>query len=180
MRARRERARTEGYQFLLPDASRNQDGEPFFIRMRRLSLQERASVNGISEEMQTLVWEKTKALAESQQLKHTTQDPDEIMDLIRNNTALKEAVDTVVCAVVVDPPVTLDMSEAEANEDLWHVDDFTAEDKWSIYQAALDSNSKESQSLKLFRPESDSNVGNLGAMQASKTSKRTTVLEESV
>lgn len=179
MRARREQARNKGYQFLLKDATRDQEGEPFFISMRRLSLQEKASVNGISEEMQNVVWDRTRALADSHQVKKMTNNPDEIFELVKSNTALQDAVDAVIWAVVIDPKVTMDEAEADENDDLWHVSDFTAEDKWSIYQAAMDSDSKEARSLKMFRSERTTDVGDLGTLQTPAATESTTVLESS-
>ena len=163
MRKRREKARTEGYSLLLVEATRDQDGEPFYVRLRRLSLQEKASVNGISEETQAIVWERTRTLAKAYESRKGVSS-DQMVEVIRNDTSLQEAVDAVVWAAVIDPPVTMDLEESEKDENLWHVSDFAPADKWSIYMASLDSNSKEARSLKLFREESEADVGNLGTL----------------
>ena len=170
MRERRKIARTEGYWFTLPDATRDQEGEPFEVRLRRLSLQEKASLNGISQEMQSMVQEKTRALMAVRE-NYKGKPDSEMIDFIKEDSALSNAVNAVVVAVMIDPPVTLDQAESDANDDLWHIDDLTSDDRWSIFTASTEPSSREAKSLRLFRPESDVPVADMEVDESSETSE---------
>jgi hypothetical protein len=169
----RENARTLGFEFVLPDATLTNEGDPFVIRLRRISLQEKAAINGITQDVQDEVYRRTRDLAKWQAEQQRKQkDLAAQLDAIRDNDALIRAVNAVFCAVVIDPPVVETEAELTSTPDAWHVDDFTVDDRFAVFQAATDGDSKEAKSLKLFRPESDRDVPDSGALQDAALAKR--------
>jgi hypothetical protein len=175
----REQARTIGFEFVLPDATILNDGEPFMVRIRRISMDEKAAVNGISQTMQDEVYRRTRKLATwlgEQQKKASTVEQQ--LDAVQNDETLVRAVNAVFWAAMIDPPIVEREEDLETNPDAWHIEDFSVADRFSVFRAATDDDSKEAKSLKLFRPESTDDVAGFGAMQAAEAPERDSGLAE--
>jgi hypothetical protein len=168
----RERARDQGFVFTLPDASLA-NGEDFQIRLRRISLDEKAAVNGITQSMQDEVYKRTRALVEWQadQAKRKVKPADQLESL-QNSETLKRSVNAVCVAAWIEPALVEDEADLERNPDAWHVDDFTVGDRWAAFQAITNADSAEAKRLTLFRPEPADDVPHSAPVQDAAPPKR--------
>jgi hypothetical protein len=169
----REHARVHGFEFVLPDATKDNDDEPFTIRVRRLSLDEKAAVNGITQTMQDQVYQRTRQMVDwiADQEKRKTKPSDQLQAL-QESKSLRDAVNAVCVAAWIDPVLVETDAELAQNSDAWLVDDFSVSDRWDAFQAITNSSSKEAKSLKLFRPESGDDVADSGTVQDAPAAKR--------
>lgn len=157
-RQARERARDTGFTFILPDASIT-EGAGFEVRLRRLSLQEKAAVNGITQSVQDEVYRRTRDLAEWQsEMQRKKVKPADQLDFLKESETLVRSVNAVCCAAWIDPVLVETDAALTANPDAWHVDDFTVDDRWAAFRAITDGDSQEAKSLRLFRPASTSDA----------------------
>lgn len=171
-RQARARAREQGFLFVLPDASIT-NGEDFEVRLRRISLQEKAAVNGISQDVQDEVFRRTRTLAEwqAEQQKKRIKPADQL-EALRQSKPLIDSVNAVCCAAWIDPPLVETEAELDRIPNAWHVDDFSVDDRWSAYQAIINGDSAEAKSLRLFRPEPADDVPHHPAVQVAAPAER--------
>lgn len=170
----RERGREHGFVFVLPNASIEAE-EEFKVRLRRISVQEKAAVNGISQEMQEAVYRRTRDLAKWQQEQQRKKiEPADQLEAIKQSETLINSIDAVCCAAFIDPPLVETEAELSGKPDAWVTDDFAIDDRWSAYQAITDGDSKEAKSLVMFRPESTTDAGDSGPVQDAPAPKRGT------
>lgn len=170
----RQNAREQGYTLTLPVASKEQ-GSPFVIRVRRLSLDETAATNGISPQMQQEVKKRTTAMvAWQEQIAKRNKDTDvSAVELIEQLTdeheraALVKAVHAVCLAAFIEPRLVDNDADAATQPDAWHVDDFAFADLYLAFETVTDVEGKAGQRLRLFRPESAPDVAVDGTVQAS-------------
>ena len=170
----REYARKHGFTFTLPDATKDNDDQPFVIRVRRLSLDEKAAVNGISQSMQDQVYRRTREMVDwmSEQEKKKAKPSDQL-EALQESQSLRDAVNAVCVASWIEPQLVETETELATNPDAWLVDDFSVSDRWDAFQAITNSDSKEAKSLKLFRPESADDVADSRIVQVATPAERT-------
>ena len=178
-RQARETARDHGFVFLLPDAS-IAAGEDFEVRLKRISLQEKAAANGISQEVQDEVFRRTRDLSDwqAEQQKRKTKPADQL-EALRQSEPLITSINAVCCAAFIDPPLVESEEQLASKPDAWVVDDFTIDDRWSAFQAITNGDSTEAKSLRLFRPESADDVPNHPTVQVAAAPERSPEFAES-
>ncbi len=157
-RKARETARDNGYTFVLPDAS-IAAGEDFEVRLRRISLQEKAATNGISQDVQDEVFRRTRDLSDwqAEQQKRRTKPTDQL-EMLRQSQPLITSLNAVCVAAFIDPPLVETEAELASTPDAWVIEDFSVDDRWGAFQAITNGDSTEAKSLRLFRPESADDV----------------------
>lgn len=152
--AARRREREDGFIYVLPNASIT-DGEPFEVRLRRISVQEKAAVNGISQEVQEDVYRRTRRLSEWQAEQQRKKiKPADQLEALKQSQPLIDSINAICCAAWIEPQLVETEAELASNPDAWHVDDFSVDDRWSAFQAITNGDSEEAKTLRLFRPES--------------------------
>ena len=169
-----EKARDNGFLCLLPGASKRL-GEPFYARVRLLSMDEKAATNGITTEMQDQVWRRTRDYAAWQvelAEKRKSRETADMIEAARNEPRLKGAVDVVCVAGFIYPRLTEDEAAATLDPDLWHVDSIPFADRFHVFQAITDADSQEARRLTLFRPEPTGDVSDQPAGTVSQETQR--------
>lgn len=174
-KAAMEKARDNGFNCLLPAASKR-IGEPFHVRIRLLSLDEKAATNGITNEMQDEVWRRSRAYASWQvemAEKRLSGQTNDLIEEVRDNPQLRSAVNVVCLAGFIEPRLTEDEAAADADPDLWHIDSIPFSDRYHAFKAITEPESAEAKRLTLFRPEPKGDVSTESVEPTGATSERT-------
>ena len=174
-KAAMEKARDLGFNCLLPAASKRL-GTPFHVRVRVLSLDEKAATNGITNEMQDEVWRRSRAYASWQvemAEKRLSGQTSDLLEEVRDNPQLRSAVNVVCIAGFIEPRLTEDEAAADQDPDLWHVDSIPFSDRFHAFRAISEPESAEAKRLTLFRPEPKGDVSAQSVEPEAHTTERT-------
>lgn len=162
--SQREGLFKHGLIFELPYTSIGAE-EMYTIRMRYVSAMDKAVVEAMPADAQKQVFDGLKSIEKSQQ--GTQKDPNSLLEALSNNAEQVKAADLLFCAAAVrsvdgdenktEPAVYMTEEDAEAH-DAYFVEDLAAEDRLGFLMATIGGNQELARRLKLFRPESKSDV----------------------
>lgn len=122
------------------------------VRVRRLSTVDRAAIEQLPQDMQTVVWEGLKEFQAEQRKMADMDEPDNMAEMLSNNEKILKAADAWCRAAFIYPRLVLTEKEI-TNEGIWLVEDVEAEDRVAILMASLDADSPQVKKLKMFRPQ---------------------------
>lgn len=152
-----------GWNLQLPDATET-FGEPFFVRVRKLQLGEKAAYIGISDDMAQRVYQRTREYSQMAKERSSKQDVGEfdMLEMLME-PEFEDVINTTCMAAFIDPPLVETEADRSSQPDAWLLSDFSFGDRMHVFTTLQNPESKEAKAMTRFRPESTPDVGHLGA-----------------
>lgn len=161
LRSRKEETEL-GWNLRLPDASTTIEDD-FFVRVRKLQLGEKAAYTGVSDEMSSRVYQRTRDYAQMAEERTKGKEISQFDTLeMLMEPDFEDVINTVCLTAFIDPPLVETEAEQEENPDAWLLSDFSFGDRIHVFMTLQNPASTEAKAMTRFRPESAADVGRVG------------------